>query len=331
VRAFITGAAGFIGSNLVHRLLADGHQVVGIDNLSTGDVANLKEACRYNALSPGRFTFLRTDIQAPELTDIVAGTNPDVIFHLAANVDLRASVSDPQFEARSNVLGTINLCEASRRAGVHRIVYAASGSRYGAPAHLPVDESTPPHPIAPYAVAKLAGEVYLGAYAGMYGLTPICLALADVYGPRQSPHGEAGVIAEIGGAMITHNPVILYGDGTVGRDYLYVDDAVDAFLRAGCAPSGVTGTYNIGTGQQITAKELHELISAVLDRPSPLCYAAARTAELHAIALDATKAEKELGWKPSIGLVEGIRRTIGWLFSILEPEPELEPPVLIGA
>src|SRR6478735_7644496 len=141
MRILVTGAAGFIGSTLVDRLLTDGHQVVGIDNLSTGVVTNLEHAFRYSALSPGRFTFLRADIQAPELTGIVAGTNPDVIFHLAAQVDLRASVSDPRFDARTNVLGTINLCEASRQAGVERIVYAASGSRYGAPTRLPVDES----------------------------------------------------------------------------------------------------------------------------------------------------------------------------------------------
>ena len=151
---------------------------------------------------------MRTDIQAPELTDIVAGTNPNVIFHLAAQVDPGASVSDPQFDARSNVLGTINLCEASRRAGVRRIVYAASGeSRYGAPTCLPVDESTRLDPLSPYAVAKLAGEMYLRAYAEMYGLAPICLALANVYGPRQNPHGAAGVIAVLGSAMITGQPV----------------------------------------------------------------------------------------------------------------------------
>ena len=238
MRTLVTGAAGFIGSTLVDRLLADGHQVVGIDNLSTGVVANLEHAFRYNTLSPGRFTFQRADIQMPELTGIVAGTNPDVIFHLAAQVDLRASVSDPLFDARSNVLGTINLCEASRRAGVRRIVYAASGgSRYGAPTCLPVDEGTRVDPLSPYAAAKLAGELYIRAYAEMYGMAPICLALANVYGPRQSPHGEAGVVAVFGSAMITGRPITVYGDGTAARDYVYVDDVVDAFVRAGHAPA----------------------------------------------------------------------------------------------
>jgi UDP-glucose 4-epimerase len=320
MRTIVTGAAGFIGSTLVDRLLTEGHQVVGIDNLSSGVAANLEDALHRNMVDPGRFTFLRADIQAPELTDIVAGTNPDTIFHLAAQVDLRASVSDPQFDARNNVLGTINLCEAARQAGVKRIVYAASGgSRYGAPTRLPVREGTEVDPLSPYGVAKLAGELYLRAYAGMYGMAPICLALSNVYGPRQNPHGEAGVIAVFSSAMITGRPVTVFGDGTSTRDYVYVDDVVDAFVRAGCAPIDITGTYNIGTGQQTTVTEVHRLISAVLGSTSPPCYAAERTGELHAIALDTSKAEKELGWTPAVGIAEGIQRTIGWLRATLAP------------
>src|SRR5689334_9904574 len=160
MRAIVTGAAGFIGSNLVDRLLYDGHQVVGIDNLHTGIPANLERAYSLNDRWPGRFTLVRCDIQAPELVGIVAGASPHVIFHLAAQVDPAASVSDPVFDARCNVLGTINVCEAGRQAGVRRIVYAASGeSRYGAPGPLPVDESNCVDPLSPHAAAKLAGEM----------------------------------------------------------------------------------------------------------------------------------------------------------------------------
>jgi len=322
VRSLVTGAAGFIGSNLVDRLLAEGHQVVGIDNLSTGHIDNLAQGLRFDRMSPGRFTFQRVDILAPELKDIVVGSNPDIIFHLAAQIDVRASVRDPLFDARNNVLGTINLCEAGRQAGVRRIVYAASGgSRYGAPTCLPVDEGTPANPLSPYAVAKFAGELYLRAYAGMYGIAPICLALANVYGPGQSIRGEAGVIAMFGSAMAEGRTVTVYGDGTAARDYVYVDDVVDAFVRAGDVPLSVTGTYNIGTGRQTTVTEVHRMISSVLDESLPPSYAAARTGELHAIALDAKKAEADLGWKPAVDLVEGIERTVHWLRTTLDPDP----------
>ena len=328
MRALVTGAAGFIGSTLVDRLLAEGHQVVGIDNFCTGIAANLEHAYSCNDHAPRRFTLIEADIQAPELVDIVAGANPDVIFHLAAQVDVGTSVSDPRFDARNNVLGTINLCEASRQTGVRRIVYAASGeSRYGAGANLPVDETNPLDPLSPNAVAKLAGEMYLRAYAQMYCLAPICLALANVYGPRQNPHGAAGVIAVLGSAMITGRPLGVYRDGAAAHDYVYVDDVVDAFMRAGCDPLEPTGTYNIGTGQHTTLTEVHSLISAVLDGTSLRSVAADPGDEVNAIALNAIKAEKELEWKPMVDIAEGIRRTVRWLCATLEPES----PALVGA
>lgn len=321
MRTLVTGAAGFIGSNLVDRLLAEGHHVVGIDNLSTGDVRNLESAFRFNRVLPGRFELLRLDVQAADLTDVVAQSNPDVICHLAAQIDVRASVQDPQFDARNNVLGTINLCEASRRAGVHRIVYAASGgSRYGAPTSLPVSECGRVDPLSPYAVAKVAGELYLNAYAGMYGMTPICLALSNVYGPRQNPHGEAGVIAVFASAMAVGRRVTVYGDGTATRDYVYVDDVVEAFVRASCAPRGITGIYNIGTGRQTSVADVRRMVAAAFGGTSTPRYADARTGELHAIALDATKAETVLGWKPAVDLAEGIERTVRWLCAALEPD-----------
>ncbi|WP_375483777.1 NAD-dependent epimerase/dehydratase family protein [uncultured Mycobacterium sp.] len=185
MRTLVTGAAGFIGSTLVDRLLEEGHQVTGVDNLSAASPpTTLQSAHRHDG--PGRFTFVAADVRHQKLSDIVAESDPDVVFHLAAQIDVCRSVDDPQHDARNNVLGTINLLEASRRARVPRIVYAASGgSRYGAPTTLPATEDTAVDPRSPYAVANVAGELYTRAYASMYGLSPICLALANVYGPRQ--------------------------------------------------------------------------------------------------------------------------------------------------
>ena len=314
MRTLVTGAAGFIGSTLVDRLLSEGHQVVGVDNLTTGDAANLAHARTYNERHPKRFTFVRADIQAPEVAGIVAGTAPDVVFHLAAQVDLRTSVADPLRDARTNVLGTINLLEACRRARVQRFIYAASGgSRYGAPMSLPASEDTPVEPLSPNAAAKLAAELYLCAYAEMYGISPISLALGSVYGPRQSPHGDSGVVTIFGGALIAGRPVTIYGDGTAVRDYVYIDDVVDAFMFAGQLPLEVMGTYNIGTGEQTTVSEVYRLVAEAVGVSSPPRYAAVRTGEVDAIALDSKEAREELGWKPSINIVEGIQRTIQWL------------------
>lgn len=319
MRTLVTGAAGFIGSTLVDRLLEEGHQVTGVDNLSAGSpAANLKAAHGH----PDRFTFVAVDVRHPELSDVVLGSNPDVVFHLAAQIDVRSSVDDPQHDARNNVLGTINLLEASRRARVQRIVYAASGgSRYGAPASLPATEDTAVDPRSPYAAAKLAGELYMRAYAGMYGLAPICLALANVYGPRQDPHGEAGVVTVFGSAMISGRRTTIYGDGSATRDYVYVDDVVTAFLCAADAPVTTTGTFNVGTGVQTTVTELHQLIAAAVGVSHAPDHAEARTGEVHASALDPTRAGRALGWQPDTNLADGVKRTVDWLRGILDPQP----------
>ena len=326
MRTLVTGAAGFIGSTLVDRLLEEGHQVTGVDNLSAGPpVANLKSAHRHKG--PGRFTLVAVDVRHPELSDVVSGCNPDVVFHLAAQVDVCSSVDDPQFDARNNVLGTINLLEASRRVGVPRIVYAASGgSRYGAPATLPATEDTPVDPLSPYAVANAAAELYMRAYAGMYGLAPICLALANVYGPRQDPQRDAGVVTVFGSAMISGRPTTIYGDGSATRDYVYVDDVVAAFLCAVDTPVETTGTFNIGTGVQTTVTELHQLIAAEVGVSRPPDHAEARTGEVHASAVDPTRAGRVLGWKPDTDLGEGIKRTVDWLRTILDPHPAALSP-----
>ena len=245
-----------------------------------------------------------------------------MVFHLAAQIDVRCSVDDPLHDARNNVLGTINVLEASRHARVPRIVFASSGgARYGAPATLPATEDTPVDPLSPYAAAKVAGEFYMRAYAGMYGLAPICLALANVYGPRQDPHGEAGVVALFGSAMISGRSTTIYGDGSATRDYVYVDDVVTAFLCAAEAPVTTTGTFNVGTGVQTTVTELHRVIAAAVGVSRPPDHAEARTGEVHASALDPTRAGRVLGWKPDIDLTEGIERTVDWLRGRLDPHP----------
>ena len=320
MRTLVTGAAGFIGSTLVDRLLEEGHHVTAVDNLSAGSpVANLESAHRQNG--PGRFTFVAVDVRHPALSDIVAGSNPDVVFHLAAQTDVRRSVDDPQHDARNNVLGTINLLEACRRAGVPRIVYAASGgSRYGATTTLPATEDTAVDPLSPYAVANVASEFYMRAYASMYGLAPICLALANVYGPRHDPYGKAGVVTVFGTAMISGTPTTIYGDGSASRDYVYVDDAVSALLCAADAPATTTGTFNIGTGVETTIAELHQLIAAAVGVSRAPDHAEARTGEVHRIALDPTRAARVLGWKPDTDLTQGIKRTVDWLRPILDPQ-----------
>ena len=321
MRTLVTGAAVLIGSALVDRLLEEGHQVTGVDNLSAGTpAANLESAHRNNG--PGHFTFIAADIRHPKLADIVAVSNPDVVFHLAAQIDVRRSINDPQYDASNNVLGTINLLEASRRAGVPRVVYAASGgSRYGAPATLPATEDTPVDPLSPYAAAKVTGEFYMRAYAGMYGMSPICLALANVYGPRQDTRGQAGVVAVFGRAMISGCPTTIYGDGSATRDYVYVDDVVTAFLCAADAPITTMGTFNIGTGVQTTVTDLHQLIAAAVGVWHPPDHAGTRTGEVHASALDPTRAARMLGWKPDTELTEGIKRTVDWLRARLDPHP----------
>jgi UDP-glucose 4-epimerase len=314
MRAIVTGAAGFIGSTLVDRLLADGHSVVGIDNLASGRMSNLA-----GALQSRRFTFIEVNVASPGLGDIVEGAAPQVVFHLAAQVDVRKSVADPVADARTNVLGTINIAEACRRAQTRRMVFAASGgSRYGTPTFLPVGEDVPANPLSPYAAAKVAGELYLGAYFGMYALAPINLALANVYGPRQDPYGEAGVVAIFGSALLTGNPTTIYGDGSATRDYVYVDDVVDAFVRAGAAPISVTGTFNIGTGVQTTTAELHRLMTEAVGGTDPPRYTDPRTGEIRAISLDYSAARSALQWSPRVDMRDGVNRTMCWLRETLD-------------
>jgi len=315
VRVLVTGAAGFIGSHVCDRLLAGGHEVVGLDDLSRGRMENLAEAQQSSA-----FSFERFDVTDPALTELFERVRPDVVAHLAAQIDVRVSVADPLLDIRLNVLGTVNLLEAARRTGTRKVVFTSSGgSIYGNPASLPVDESAPVAPESQYAASKAAVELYLGVYRALYGLEWTSLALANVFGPRQDPHGEAGVVAIFGTRMLEGQSTKIYGDGTATRDYVYVGDVADAFVRAVAPGTGDARRFNIGTGRQCDVLELHQLIADVVGvSDSQPEMVPARPGELQAIALDASAAKETLGWSVQMPLEPGLAETVEWLRGQLE-------------
>jgi len=300
MRALVTGGAGFVGSHLVDRLLEDGHVLLVVDDLSTGRRDQVPEGCGFAEL----------DITSDGLVPLVEDFRPEVVLHLAAQMDVRKSVADPLFDTRTNVLGTVNVLEACVRAGVPRVVFASSGGTvYGTPPKLPASERMTLHPASPYGSAKAAGETYVAAYQRLHGLAGCSLRLGNVYGPRQDPHGEAGVVGIFAAALAEGRPTTVYGDGTSSRDYVYVDDVVDALVRA--AARGRTGArYNIGTGRQTADADLHALVAKTVGVPDEPEHAPARLGDVRATALDAFKAYRELGWAPRTSLVEGVRRTV---------------------
>ena len=310
MRALVTGAAGFIGSTLVDRLLGDGHSVVGVDDLSTGRLANL-----HSARGAAGFEFVQADIVTADLIPLLADTGPEVVFHLAAQIDVRRSVTDPESDATVNVLGTVRLAEAARRAGVRKVVHTSSGgSIYGVPADYPTDESAPPDPASPYAAGKLAGEVYLNTFRHLYGMDCSHIAPANVYGPRQDPHGEAGVVAIFVRAMLAGEQTRVFGDGSNTRDYVFVDDVVDAFVRASGAAGGGQ-RFTIGTGAETTDRELHTVVAAAVGAPDEPAFEPARLGDLARSCLDPGKADAVLGWRPQVSLREGVRRTVEYFRS----------------
>jgi UDP-glucose 4-epimerase len=310
VRILVTGAAGFIGSNLVDRLLEDDHEVVGIDDLSRGTRANLPDS----ELGGGReFSFVEADVTNPRFAERVAAAHVEVICHLAAQIDVRLSVQDPIEDARLNVLGTINVLEAARQAGVRKVVFTSSGgSIYGEPKRMPVDETAPVNPLSPYAASKVSGEIYLGMFHALYGLETTALALSNVYGPRQDPYGEAGVVAIFGNALLRGRPGTIYGDGSAVRDYIFVDDVTDAFARA-VGDLGDGRRFNIGTGVGTTVRELHTAVAAAAGAADEPVIGEARLGELQAIILNANAARDNLGWMPHTSLADGIAKTLDWI------------------
>jgi UDP-glucose 4-epimerase len=305
MRTLVTGGAGFIGSNLVDALVQRGDEVTVIDDVSTGKRHNLDEAIGNGA----RLTEL--DIRDAEaVTAAVEQARPEAVFHLAAQIDVRKSVADPANDSRINVEGTVNVLRAAHAHGVRRFVNTSTGGAiYGEGQIVPAPEDHPVAPEAPYGLSKFCAEQYCELFSRLHGLSTVSLRYGNVYGPRQDPLGEAGVIAIFCGKLLEGGTATIFGDGLQVRDYIYVSDVVDANLKA--AEAQTTGPVNIGTGVETTVVDLVEALKShgTFDAE----HAPERPGEVRRIALDATKAKRELGWEARIGLAEGLDRTLASL------------------
>jgi UDP-glucose 4-epimerase len=307
VRTLVTGAAGFIGSTLVDRLLADGHHVVGVDDLSSGRSENLGQAERSDD-----FEFVKADIVEADLIGLLEDVKPEVVFHLAAQISVSRSVTEPVFDSSVNVVGTVRLAEAARRANVRKVVHTSSGgSIYGVPPAYPTDETNPLDPASPYAASKVCGEVYFGMFRNLYGLDCSHIAPANVYGPRQDPHGEAGVVAIFSRALLAGRPTKIFGDGSDTRDYVFVDDVVDAFVRAS-GEAGGGQRFNVGTGVETSTRQLHSEIAKAAGTPDEPEFHPPRLGDVRRSCLDNSRAGSVLGWRPTVALSDGVARTVDY-------------------
>jgi len=301
--ALVTGAAGFIGSHLVDRLLADGFEVTGIDDLSSGKLSNL----------PAGFDLRQMDIRDPEVQNVVAEIHPGIVFHLAAQISVSISAREPQTDADVNIGGALNLLEGIRTLddGSTKLVYITSGgTAYGDPKIVPADESTPIRPLSPYGVSKYATEMYLPVYEKLCALDYSIIRLANIYGPRQDPHGEAGVVAIFAKAMLEGTSLTVFGDGKDARDYVYVSDVVDAIALA--AESSFRGPFNVGTGIETSTNRIFEVIAENFDYSESAIHGPNRPGDIHRISLDSSKAEAELNWIPKVSLEDGLEKTVEW-------------------
>jgi UDP-glucose 4-epimerase len=307
MRALVTGGAGFIGSNLVDALVEAGHEVVVADDLSTGREQNVNAGAE----------LARVDVTTAEHERLVVDFAPEVVFHLAAQIDVRKSVADPSFDAEVNVVGTVRTAAAAARAGCKVFVFSSSGGTvYGEQRDFPADEGHPTKPISPYGVAKLCAEIYLGMFSRSAGMRAVALRYANVYGPRQDPLGEAGVVAIFCNRILDGKGVTIYGDGKQTRDFVYVGDVVRANLCA-LAATGIRGSFNIGTGRETDVNTLARLLGGP---KLSIDYQPARPGETLRSVLDCSRAELDLGWKPEVTVEVGLRRTLEWA----RTHPELQ-------
>jgi UDP-glucose 4-epimerase len=299
MKVLVTGGAGFIGSNVVDLFIENGHDVVIVDDLSTGRKSNLNS----------RAKFYEMDIRDPGMREIFASERPEVVDHHAAQIDVRRSIAEPRFDADVNILGSIQLAELAREFGVRKFIHISSGGAiYGEPLYLPCDEAHPVQPLAPYGASKYAFELYLYLYKETYGLDYTILRYANVYGPRQDPLGEAGVVAIFTGQMLHNKPVTINGTGEQVRDYVFVSDCARANLISLQGGSG--GVYNLGAGIGTTVNQIFNQLKAITGYPLEPAYGPPKAGETFKIYLDSAHAKDELDWEPTVGLEDGLRSTV---------------------
>jgi UDP-glucose 4-epimerase len=302
MRVLVTGGAGFFGSHLTDALVRRGDEVSVVDDLSTGRVARLDERAVLHTLSI---------IDAEQLSALVEKIRPELICHLAAQIDVRASVAYPSRDAQVNVVGTVNVLEAARAASARVLFCSTGGALYGRDAPIPSLEDVLPLPESPYGIAKYCAEQYVGLYNRLHSTRHAVLRFANVYGPRQDPSGEAGVVAIFCSQVLAGKRPTIYGDGTQTRDYVYVGDAVAAFLAA--ADSGRPGTWNIGPGAETSVLELAAIIGEAAGRPVEPDFASQRPGELQRSALAVERAKRDLGWRSVTSLADGVRSVYRWI------------------
>jgi UDP-glucose 4-epimerase len=301
MKVLVTGGAGFIGSHLVDRLIQEGHEVVVVDNLSTGKRRNLNRAAR----------FCKLDIQSWRLERVFRNERPNIVMHLAAQMDVRKSVEDPVFDAQVNVLGTLNVLQQAIKHGVRKVVFSSSGGAiYGEQEIYPAPESHITRPLSPYGISKLCGEQYLSYYQRVSGLQIVSLRYANVYGPRQDPNGEAGVVAIFIQKLLNNEQAIVYGNGRQTRDFVYVEDVVEANLAV--MAQETQGIYNVGTGEETSINDLLRILVSSTNSTCKEVHGPAKTGEQVRSVIDSGKLRQELSWEPRTELGEGIKRTVDY-------------------
>ena len=302
MKILVTGGAGFIGSNITDKYIENGHDVVIVDNLETGRFSNINPKAK----------FYQMDIRSPELESVFLDEKPQVVNHHAAQMDVRRSVVDPKYDADVNVLGSLNLLENARKYQVEHILYSSSGGTvYGEPEYLPCDENHPIHPICPYGATKYMFELYLDMYHYMYDMHYTVFRYPNVYGPRQDPHGEAGVVAIFTGQILKNLPIIITGDGKQQRDFVFVGDVATANVLA-TENAKDSNVYNLGSATPTDINQIFMALKEITGYPGDAKHGPAKLGETRKIYLNAEKIKNTLGWEPSVSLMDGLRATVGY-------------------